>query len=365
VKDSEDFSSEDEDCGRVDWVRWTGAVAEPDPDNWGTLNYVYDPFGRRIEKQYDGKTVLKYLYDGDQCIAEYGAGNDLHRKYVCGPGVDQPICMTETTGSYTGTYYYHFDGSNNVVALTDDEGDTVEVYDYSVYGRVAALDASHPNRFLFTGRRYDKETGLYYYRARYYKPEIGRFLQVDPVGYDAGMNLYQYCQNNPANLRDPLGRDILPPGWEDTADLWPKDNDGKPLYPENGRPFDKSDSASDFNWNEGDCNRVGRDLFVNNVLWPVAKSGLPIIMDLASLLAGFYVCIKYVGPYNPLLAAGCSVVWGALWTFANIYLFGEKLRQWREVSTQIGNCEKYCVCREKDNPDRKSAQDCYNDVYGE
>jgi RHS repeat-associated protein len=53
----------------------------------------------------------------------------------------------------------------------------VEVYDYDVYGRVGATDASHPNRFMFTGREFDKETGLYYYRARYYKPEIGRSLR--------------------------------------------------------------------------------------------------------------------------------------------------------------------------------------------
>ncbi len=61
------------------------------------------------------------------------------------------------------------------------------------------------NPFLFTGREYDYETGLYYYRARYYNPEIGRFLQTDPVGYDAGMNLYGYCSNNPLNYSDPTG----------------------------------------------------------------------------------------------------------------------------------------------------------------
>lgn len=104
------------------------------------------------------------------------------------------------------TYYYHFDGLGSLVALTNADGNTVQTYGYSVYGRVGALDASHPNRLMFTGREFDKETGLYYYRARYYKPEIGRFLQVDPVRYAGGMNLYRYCRNNPWNSIDPFGK---------------------------------------------------------------------------------------------------------------------------------------------------------------
>ena len=84
--------------------------------------------------------------------------------------------------------------------------------DYSVWGQVGAWDPDHPNPYLFTGRRFDKETGLYYYRARYYHPEIGRFLQTDPIGYGDGMNWYAYCRNSPANFVDPRGLT-----WEDPA----------------------------------------------------------------------------------------------------------------------------------------------------
>jgi RHS repeat-associated protein len=71
---------------------------------------------------------------------------------------------------------------------------------------VAASDPDFiANPYLFTGRRFDIETGLYYYRARYYNPHIGRFMQTDPVGYSDGINWYLYCRNNPLNGTDPSG----------------------------------------------------------------------------------------------------------------------------------------------------------------
>jgi len=89
--------------------------------------------------------------------------------------------------------------------LSNSNGDSCQSYEYSAYGQVAASDPNHPNPYMFTGRRFDIETGLYYYRARYYNPHIGRFMQTDPVGYGAGMNLYAYCGNNPIGRADPSG----------------------------------------------------------------------------------------------------------------------------------------------------------------
>jgi len=211
-----------DDRAYVDYLQWSGAGPIANPPAWQTVSYTYDPAGRRIEKKVDGATEVKYVYDGDHIIAEYDGSNSLLRKYIHGPGIDQPICMIESSGGYVGTYYYHFDALGSVVGLTNSAGNMVELYEYSVYGQVAASDADHPNRFMFTGREFDKDTGLYCYRARYYHPEVGRFLQTDPVGYDAGANLYRYCRNNPIRMLDPMGL---------TPTTWPAYDPCAPLYP--------------------------------------------------------------------------------------------------------------------------------------
>jgi len=100
-----------------------------------------------------------------------------------------------------------------VVALSNTSGAIVERYEYSAYGQTQIMSAGYElretsdysNPYMFTGRRLDDETGLYYYRARYYKPDISRFLQPDPIGYDDGLNMYTYVGNNPLAWTDPLG----------------------------------------------------------------------------------------------------------------------------------------------------------------
>jgi RHS repeat-associated protein len=119
------------------------------------------------------------------------------------------------------TYYYHQNALWSVEAITDSTATPVERYSYDAYGFVTVTDGTGTpvpqnswgtphsaigNPWMFTGQRLDEETGLYYYRARYYDPLKGRFLERDPVGPADNVNLYEYVSDNPVNAADPTGR---------------------------------------------------------------------------------------------------------------------------------------------------------------
>ncbi len=171
--------------------------------------YKYDALGRRVEKIAGGDTT-RYIYDGGNVIAEFdldGATETLLRRYVYGPGVDRPVAMITKDGSGIDREYYHYDGQGSVIAMVDDGGNVTGSYAYDPYGKVDTINGTSGNVYRYTGRRLDAETGYYYYRARYYDSDMGRFLSSDPIGYGDGLNMYAYVKGDPVNINDPFGLD--------------------------------------------------------------------------------------------------------------------------------------------------------------
>lgn len=144
------------------------------------------------------------IYNGLNLIAEYDGSGNLAVSYLHGPGIDSPISMTRNGQ----TYYYGADALRSVRELTDSTGAIGQTYRYDVFGAIIQRSGAIENPFMYTGREYDAETGLYYYRARYYDPFAGRFISRDPTGYPDGPNARIYATNNPAVFSDPFGLEI-------------------------------------------------------------------------------------------------------------------------------------------------------------
>ncbi len=157
----------------------------------------YDSLGRRVEKTAGGIT-RRYLYDGEDILQEEAGGRV--QSYVHGPEVDEPLGVEGLRGRF---HYYHADGLGSIVGITDSRGKLRERFEYEAFG---SIERGRPRGYAFTGREWDAETRLYYYRARYYDPKIGRFISEDPIGFDSGdPNFYAYVENNPVSLVDPEG----------------------------------------------------------------------------------------------------------------------------------------------------------------
>jgi len=166
-----------------------------------TITYAYDPIGRRLAKTVNGVTA-NYLSVGSQEIAEYDGSSNLVRRYVYGPGIDEPVARVEVAGTH---YYHHTDTLGSVIALTDSTDTVTEKHPHTMYG---TGDTTAGSAYQFTGRRIDNasgDTSLYYHRNRMYSPTIGRFLSADPIGTGGGLNIYAYVGNDPLNNTDPFG----------------------------------------------------------------------------------------------------------------------------------------------------------------
>jgi RHS repeat-associated protein len=176
-----------------------------------TIQYIYDVDNRRIAKIIDADgagaeapTTERYVYDGQNIILSFDDAGTQTRRYFYGTGVDQLLADENAQGQVLWTLT---DNQGTVRDLIDSAGAIQNHITYDSFGKITSqTNSSITTIFGYTGREYDSETEQYYYRARYYDQNVGKFISEDPLGFAAGdPNIYRYVGNSPTNFIDPLG----------------------------------------------------------------------------------------------------------------------------------------------------------------
>jgi RHS repeat-associated protein len=190
--------------------------------------YVYDGLGRRVcQQDFSWNLALgtwklereaRFVYDGWRVIEEtdatgrslrsYTRGLDLSGSLEGAGGIGGLLALSQiANGQITNTATYFYDGNGNVTDLINDDGTSAAHYTYSSFGdRITATGAlADVNPYQFSSKERDPLTGFYYYGFRFYNPTTGRWLSRDPLGEDAGVNLYAMISNDPVDGVDPTG----------------------------------------------------------------------------------------------------------------------------------------------------------------
>lgn len=202
------------------------------------VKYVYDPIGRRVEKSVvDNRSIndpqktftRRYVYDGEEIISEIDENNEVLARYThMGLGTDEVLAVdvseagvSRKIAQSSGSYSFIKDHLGTIREIANSNGNIIQKTHYTSFGEIKAYTDENDvelvggplvsTAFAYTGREWDNETGLYYYRARYYDPGNGRFLQQDPepgntINPITVINRYTYVGNNPVHFVDPTGK---------------------------------------------------------------------------------------------------------------------------------------------------------------
>jgi len=226
--------------------------------------------------------AANYSYDGMNILVERDNNGNTTKSYTrgldFGGGIGSLINQNYTNNGTAVTQYYDYNDLGSLANTTTTTGTSANSYSYDAFGNLLTPQASgDTNRYLFSTKELDSRSGLQYFGARYYDPEIGRWLTQDPIGFVDGPNMYAYLEDNPINWVDPLGlkkgdkKYGLPPtfwnwyhqNWKSPCDPDASQEEAYEAYQEwlnQGKPNPKDDGHGQ---DGGDC--------PNNA----PKSGLP------------------------------------------------------------------------------------------
>jgi len=164
-----------------------------------TVNYKYDGLGRRTQRTTSAGANERYVYDGLDALIDLNTDGSVAATYLNDLGIDNHLRQSSAT---TGVSYFLNDHLGSTVGLTDAIGNLAEMETYDSFGNGGS---GARTRYTYTGRERDPDTGILYYRARFYDQQIGRFLSEDPLGLGPGPNPYEYGYDNPLRYIDPTG----------------------------------------------------------------------------------------------------------------------------------------------------------------